>query len=458
MEKTRFSRRTVLAAVPVVGGAAFVAACGTAQVAAPMEEKAAPEEKAEAAPAPAEEVQLTYLSRDSDSATLKVRALFDKYEAANPNITIAIQNMSSGDEAKTKLLVQAASGVPIDFLRTSWGSFADLIEGEILSPLDDFFKADGLVPSEHFLPNSLTHWTVDGLLYGWPGSGNCDAVLLNKTILDKAGLEPPPIDPTDASWNMDKFLEYARAMTQGNEQFGHNGGVSASDGRRGHQRGAYFGQIAWDYERNVAVMDHPKFIEGLAYWVDLKLKHRVVPSAEEADSLGATNTGRRAIWETGKVGMNITNGYRQVPFEAIGATLPFSADVNISGRSWFPAILIGFSLHPDETWAVNRWMMEPEPNTEFTLAMGHTISAVQTAVNMPAEQLKATLGFDAIAHAEQVKFSPPSSYGMNGYPTWGEVGAALRPHFDAYDAGQITPEEYGRVATDIVNELLIPKE
>ena len=51
-------------------------------------------------------------------------------------------------------------------------------------------------------------------------------------------------------------------------------------------RGAYFGQIAWDYERNVAVMDHPKFIEGLAYWVDLKLKHRVVPTAEEADGSG----------------------------------------------------------------------------------------------------------------------------------------------------------------------------
>ena len=47
MEKTRFTRRTVLATVPAIGGAAFLAACGTAQVAAPMEEKAAPEEKAE---------------------------------------------------------------------------------------------------------------------------------------------------------------------------------------------------------------------------------------------------------------------------------------------------------------------------------------------------------------------------------------------------------------------------
>ena len=48
---------------------------------------------------------------------------------------------------------------------------------------------------------------------------------------------------------------------------------------------------------------------------------------------------------------------------------------------------------------------------------------------------------------------------MNSYPTWGEVGTALRPHFDAYDtSARLTPAEYGRVATDIINELLIPKE
>ena len=52
-------------------------------------------------------------------------------------------------------------------------------------------------------------------------------------------------------------------------------------------RGAYFGQIAWDAERKVATMDHPKFIEGLAYWVDLKLKHRVVPSCGRSGRLWA---------------------------------------------------------------------------------------------------------------------------------------------------------------------------
>ena len=47
---------------------------------------------------------------------------------------------------------------------------------------------------------------------------------------------------------------------------------------------------------------------------------------------------------------------------------------------------------------------------------------------------------------------------MSGYPTWGEIGTALRPHFDAYDAGEMTPEEYGRTANrHVVNELLIPK-
>ena len=67
--------------------------------------------------------------------------------------------------------------------------------------------------------------------------------------------------------------------------------------------------------------------------------------------------------------MNITNGYRQVPFEAIGATLPFSADVNISGRSWFPAILIGFSLLPRRD--VGGEPLDDGAGTEHGVHAGH---------------------------------------------------------------------------------------
>ena len=170
--------------------------------AAPAKEAEAP--KAEAAPE-AEPVQLIYLSRDSASTTEKVRIFFDRYEAETENVTVELQNLPSVNEALTKLKVAAAAGVPIDFLRCSWGSYLDLAEADVLQPLDDFFKRDGLVTTEVFLPATLTQWLDKGVLWGMPASGNCDALLINKQLLDVAGLERPPIDPSDASWTMDKF-------------------------------------------------------------------------------------------------------------------------------------------------------------------------------------------------------------------------------------------------------------
>ena len=233
----------------MVGGAAFLAACGGTPAAMPEEEAPAKEAeapKAEAAPE-AEPVQLIYLSRDSASTTEKVRAYFDTYEAETPNVKIELQNLPSVNEAETKLRVAAAAGVPIDFLRCSWGSYLDLAEAEVLSPLNDYFKRDGLSATEIFLPATLTQWLDKGVLWGMPASGNCDALLMNKQLLDTAGLEAPSVDPSDASWTMDKFLDYAQAMTQGDEQFGHTGGVSAFN-VSGIATGTYFGEFCWNEE------------------------------------------------------------------------------------------------------------------------------------------------------------------------------------------------------------------
>ena len=195
MLSKRLSRRTFMGSATVVGGAAFLAACG-AQTGAMPEEEAPAEEAPQAEAAPeAEQVELIYLSRDSASTTEKVRAYFDTYEAETPNVTIDLQNLASVAEAETKLRVAAAAGVPIDFLRCSWGSYLDLAEAEVLSPLDEFFKRDGLVATEIFLAATLTQWLDKGVLWGMPASGNCDALLMNKQLLDTAGLDAPSARP-----------------------------------------------------------------------------------------------------------------------------------------------------------------------------------------------------------------------------------------------------------------------
>ena len=447
----RYSRRAFIGSATVVGGAAFLAACGGSpaamtEEAAPAKEAEAP--KAEAAPE-AEPVQLIYLSRDSASTTEKVRAYFDTYEAETPNVKIELQNLPSVNEAETKLRVAAAAGVPIDFLRCSWGSYLDLAEAEVLSPLNDYFKRDGLSATEIFLPATLTQWLDKGVLWGMPASGNCDALLMNKQLLDTAGLEAPSVDPSDASWTMDKFLDYAQAMTQGNEQFGHTGGVSAFN-VSGIATGTYFGQFCWNEEEKRGNMDHPEFIDALQYWYDLREKHHVVPTAEESASL----RGEQHIWQTGKVGFHITNGYKPaVEFEVIGAALPYTGEApNTSGRAWYPAILMGVGDKVEHAWNVmprrgslhatrRKWMMSGENSVGYTLAVNHTISPVAAVSTLPAERLKAEtragrsyqlrgydgrICYDSVAHANQSGYSGPDPAGACCATRRGVNAGALR--------------------------------
>ena len=450
----RFSRRAFIGSATAVGGAAILAACGGTPAAMPEEEAPAKEEaapKAEAVPE-AEPVQLIYLSRDSASTTEKVRTYFDRYEAETENVTVELQNLPSVNEALTKLKVAAAAGVPIDFLRCSWGSYLDLAEADVLQPLDDFFKRDGLVTTEVFLPATLTQWLDKGVLWGMPASGNCDALLINKQLLDVAGLERPPIDPSDASWTMDSFLEYAQAMTQGTEQFGHTGGVSAFN-VSGIATGTYFGHFCWNEEEKRGNMDHPEFIDALQYWYDLREKHHVVPTAEESASL----RGELHIWLTGKIGMHISNGYRPpAEFEVVGAALPYTGVApNKSGRAWYPAILMGSGPKVDHAWNAMKWMISGENSVEYTLAMGHTISPVAAVSTLPAEQLKIDFGYDSVAHANQSAYSGPAGWGLLRYTTWGEWRNEIKPVYAEFNAGNMTAEEYGRAATDLLNAIII---
>ncbi len=455
MMAKRYSRRVFLGSATVVGSAAFLAACGGTPAA--MTEEAAPAKEAEAPKAEAvpeaEPVQLIYLSRDSASTTEKVRTYFDRYEAETENVTVELQNLPSVNEALTKLKVAAAAGVPIDFLRCSWGSYLDLAEADVLQPLDDFFKRDGLVTTEVFLPATLTQWLDKGVLWGMPASGNCDALLINKQLLDVAGLERPPIDPSDASWTMDSFLEYAQAMTQGTEQFGHTGGVSAFN-VSGIATGTYFGHFCWNEEEKRGNMDHPEFIDALQYWYDLREKHHVVPTAEESASL----RGELHIWLTGKIGMHISNGYRPpAEFEVVGAALPYTGVApNKSGRAWYPAILMGSGPKVDHAWNAMKWMISGENSVEYTLAMGHTISPVAAVSTLPAEQLKIDFGYDSVAHANQSAYSGPAGWGLLRYTTWGEWRNEIKPVYAEFNAGNMTAEEYGRAATDLLDAIIIP--
>lgn len=159
-------------------------------------------------PASGEKVNLrlyTYGTEDAYNWSKTIAA----YEQAHPGITVEVVGLSDkGDtqEAGKKLDLAAASGEQMDVIMFSDPSgYASHVALGMAAPLDDFIAKDGYKEEEDYKVD--TH--LNGKVYALPGKFNPWYVLLNKDMLDAAGLAVP----TD--WTWDDYAKYAKQLTKG---------------------------------------------------------------------------------------------------------------------------------------------------------------------------------------------------------------------------------------------------
>ncbi len=131
------------------------------------------------------------------------------FEEKYPNIKIDLQQLSpKGDtqEYYKKLDLDVASGVDMDVVMFSDpANYAQRVAKGMLEPLDDLLAKEGVSLSDEYKVD--TH--LNGKIYALPGKFNPWYVMLNKDMLDHAGL---PV-PTD--WTWDDFEDYARQLSHG---------------------------------------------------------------------------------------------------------------------------------------------------------------------------------------------------------------------------------------------------
>lgn len=139
----------------------------------------------------------------------EVRPIIDAFEQEYPSIKVDHITLLEGGTAedsmkKLDMLVSSGEEMDVAFITGSEG-FARYIGLGLLEPLDSFFEQEGVKFDDEYKAGA----SVDGTIYGVPGSYEDRFVLLNKEHLDEANL---PV-PTD--WTWDEFREYARKLTQG---------------------------------------------------------------------------------------------------------------------------------------------------------------------------------------------------------------------------------------------------
>ncbi|HET7769351.1 MAG TPA: extracellular solute-binding protein [Chloroflexota bacterium] len=438
-EQQVFARRRVLGSGIAAGaGAVALAACGASDAGAP------------AANLPPVTLNFLIKSRSSPAAEDVLRKLFADQNQQNPKTQVNIE-LVAGDAVLPQLTTRAASGQPQDFVESGGFAWVGMAEQKYFTELTPLFKRDKIEPAKMFFPEAVSINSKEGKLWGWPSSVSADAIAYNMDLFDAAGLKYPPVNPDDTSWTMEKVLEYAQKLTKGREQLG----IGNALGLDFWTAGTFFGQGPWDDTARKAQTNTPDYIKGLQYALDLRDKHRFVPTADESRAFLGGQSG--AVFFSGKIGMQGVGPLLvdKPSFRWGLATLPYSGTgKNISGRQWAHGIFVGSvpGQRAESIWQVLRWLGKPEHAGRYVVQNGHAVSALaQGGSDYPQQAYLQRSGADAKAYVLSAQRSRASGWGLLNYANYNDVDREHQPLWADLVAARMSVGEYAQRASDLWN-------
>ena len=396
-------------------------------------------------------MQLGFLikERSSPAAEDLLRKLVADHNAQNPRVQVMIE-LVPGTEVNTQLTTRAAGGQPQDFVESGGFAWVGFAEQGMFTELTPLLKRDKL-DSGTFLPEALAINSKEGKVWGWPSSVSADAMAINLDLFEAAGLKPPPVNPDDKTWTMERLLEDAQKLTKGRDQFG----LGNAYGLDFWTAGTYFGQGPWDDATRRAQTTTPNYLKGLQFALDLRDKHRVVPTADESASL--LGGQRVPVFLSGKIAMQGVGPFiiDKPSFRWMLATPPYSgAGRNISGRQWAHGIFMGAvpPARQEAVWQVLRWLLKPEHAGPYVVMNGHAVSALaKGGSDLPQQAYKERSGADARAYLLSAQQSRASGWGLLNYASYNDIDREHQPLWADLINTRISAGEYAQRAADLWN-------
>ena len=227
--------------------------------------------------APAKLVNVEHDDRPLDNAAQK--AVYAAFHRTHPNIDIRF-DVIPWEQAQSKMLTLGQGNSLPNCGRMAYPS--DYVAANLVLPLDDMVSATW---KQRYAPEALQAYTAQGTdgkthLYGLPWFAGATAVMVNKTLLDRAGVK------LGASWTTEEFSNVCKAVTQPGKQWGvaiDGSGVGdpvqillmavyAHGGRwvKGDPNGTSVEALTFD---------SPETVAGITWYTDLYKNGSAVPSA-----------------------------------------------------------------------------------------------------------------------------------------------------------------------------------
>jgi multiple sugar transport system substrate-binding protein len=306
------------------------------------------------------------------------RACADAFEKNNPDIKVKITQTGWFDYWNA-LSAAFVSGTAPDVITDHLARYPEFIQNNLLVDLGPLISRDH-VPTDIYFGGLVKVWGKNGQQYGLPKDWDTIAIVYNKAMLDKAGIDPKSL--SNLKWNPKDGGSFGQLIAKLTvDANGKTGLDTGFDPKNVKQYGLLiggqvdgFGQVEWSH---LAVSngfkfydgpwakhfnyDDPKLAETIQWIADMELKKGFIVPASDARQAGANGlfAGQKGAlsfvgsWDIHwcRENCKFDVGFVPLPEGPVGRRTMFNG---LADSIW-----VG-SKHQDEAWKWVKFLASPE--------------------------------------------------------------------------------------------------
>lgn len=155
----------------------------------------------------AQNVEISFAAWAGAAEEEGFRAIIERYQAANPNVTVNLE------------LLPAANAVELLDVRLAAGQAPDVVRGGFRGDVVHFAQGGGVIPltpyleegyTDDFLPSAMELMTYQGEVYGLPLNTDTFGLFYNRAYFEQAGITPPA--SMEECWTYEEFNSIAQQL------------------------------------------------------------------------------------------------------------------------------------------------------------------------------------------------------------------------------------------------------
>lgn len=208
-------------------------------------------------------------------------------------------NVISWDEYWTLLEAGASGGELPDVFWMHINEAQKYMEADMLLNLNDYIAADDAIDLDNYYDGIVSIYQSNGNQYALPKDHDTVAMIYNKTIFDRYGIDYPTDD-----WTWDDYSEAAARITEAGKDDGIYGtAMDTNDGQDGWYNIIYdFGGKLISDDKKTSGMDDPNTIAAMTWLAD-----NLIPSMPDQSTMSVTNPD--TMFLSGLIGMMLQGSW-----------------------------------------------------------------------------------------------------------------------------------------------------